>query len=93
MRIPFLLFALAAATAAATGGFAMTDKEIPSAPVHDAIMAPPGDIAATDDWARAVFCGESPAAHAGRIALEVRRQDYNVLRFGQSCMETPIRIG
>lgn len=76
-----------------TGGYAMTDEQIPSAPAQDAVMAPAAEIAVMHDWVRAVFCGESPTVPGEHIALDLRRQDYNVLRFGQSCMETPIRIG
>jgi alpha-galactosidase len=45
------------------------------------------------DWAGAAFAGAEPEGRAPRVKLEVRRQDYNVLRFSQSCMETPIKIG
>lgn len=77
--------------ACTSGGFAMQDSEIPSAVTRDAVMASQEEISQMHDWVRSVFCGEKTVSPA--IELEVRRQDYNVLRFGRSCMETPIRIG
>lgn len=65
---------------------------VPGAPPEDAVMASAEELQAVTDWAERAFLGEvSPEAPG--IRLEVLRQDHNVLRFGQSCMETPITIG
>jgi len=45
------------------------------------------------DWISTAFTQASAPGAKPRIALVLRRQDHNVLRFGQSCMETPLRIG
>ncbi|MBN1441698.1 MAG: NPCBM/NEW2 domain-containing protein [Planctomycetes bacterium] len=47
-------------------------------------------------WARASFLGEETDGAAGASAplrIEVLRQDHSTLRFGQSAIETPLRIG
>ena len=71
----------------------MNDADIPQAVTADSLMATPEQIAEMHNWVREAFCGEEPAGHRPTIELEVRRQDYSVLRFGESCMETPIQIG
>jgi len=71
----------------------MRDTDIPADAPDDAIMASPAEVQAVEDWAAACFGGVEPQGRPARIKLEVRRQDYNVLRFGQSCMETPIKVG
>jgi len=71
----------------------MQDTDIPTDCPNDAIMATPTETQALLDWIAAAFTGANPAARGPRIALEVRRQDFNVLRFGESCMETPLKIG
>jgi len=70
----------------------MRDRDIPVDATNDAIMAAPREAQEMLDWAAAAFTGAQPA-NAPRVKVEVRRQDYNVLRFGKSCMETPITIG
>jgi len=65
---------------------------IPIEPPDDGIMASDGEIQEIETWMRRVFLDESPA-DPSRIRIDVLRQDHNVLRFGQSCMETPIIIG
>ena len=77
------------ALAAQAGG----DRDIPAAAPADAIMAPASEVRDALDWAGAAFAGVAPAGHGRHVALQVRRQDHNVLRFGQSCMESPVRIG
>lgn len=71
----------------------MRDSDIPVDAPHDAIMADVADVQELADWALAAFTGAEPAPAAGRVRIQLRRQDYNTLRFGQSCMETPITIG
>ena len=79
--------------AAMAGGQAMENEWVPGDAPADAVMASPEDVGRMGDWARAVFLGVEAPAGAGRVELELVRQDYNVLRFGESCMETPIIIG
>ncbi|MBM3474043.1 MAG: hypothetical protein FJX75_12310 [Armatimonadetes bacterium] len=83
-------------------GLPMEDREIPPAEPMDAVMASEAEIAAFHAWVLEAFLGirghdpNSQTARIGscpRIPLDVRRQDHNVLRFGESCMETPIKIG
>lgn len=56
-------------------------------------MAGPAEIQAMLDWASAAFTGQKPPGHQPAIRVELRRQDFSVLRFGQSCIETPIKLG
>ena len=58
---------------------------------NDSIMAPPAYVRQVHAWAREVFTGE--AAPQGQVRLRVWRQDHSCLRFGRSCIETPLRIG
>jgi hypothetical protein len=87
---------------AAREGLPMEDRDIPTEEPADAVMASEAEIAAFHAWVLEAFLGirgHDPIRAVGglgscpRIPLEVRRQDHNVLRFGESCMETPIRIG
>lgn len=57
--------------------------------VDDAVMAGEAELAETWAWAEAAFAGETvePA-----VPIEVKRQDFNTLHFGESCMETPITL-
>ncbi|MBM3497247.1 MAG: hypothetical protein FJX74_01130 [Armatimonadetes bacterium] len=73
--------------------FPMEDRDIPVEAPGDALMATADEIAAFHAWALSAFLGEAPSEAGPRLALTVRRQDHNVLRFCESCMETPIRIG
>jgi len=40
-----------------------------------------------------VFTGRRASGHEPGVGVEVRRQDYSVLGFGQSCIDTPIKLG
>ena len=71
----------------------MTDTDIPLDAPNDAIMASAAEVQEAHVWALAAFTGEEPAGAPARIRLQVRRQDHNVLRLRESCMETPIKIG
>lgn len=82
-----LLFAIPTPSEAATG------LDLPAAPPSDGIMAGPRESRAMLEWSSAAFTGASPLEAGTRVPLVVQRQDHNVLRFGRSCMETPIRIG
>ncbi len=76
-----------------TAGRASEPPDIPADAPADSLMAGPAELEAMQDWARLAFTGTRPAARTPAIEVELRRQDYNVLRFGQSCMETPLRLG
>ncbi|MGQ9732618.1 MAG: NPCBM/NEW2 domain-containing protein [Candidatus Zipacnadales bacterium] len=67
--------------------------DIPTQEVTDEVMAEEAEVAQFHAWALAAFLGEKPPGIPPRVELQVRRQDYNILRFGESCMETPITIG
>lgn len=71
----------------------MQQADIPSVEPEDAIMAGSAEVAEISDWVRACFAGERPEGPGPRLDIELRQQDHNVLRYGQSCMETPLRIG
>jgi len=71
----------------------MADVDVPSDAPNDAVMASPADVEAMLGWATAAFTGVKRAGTERRVDLEVRRQDHNVLCYGESCMETPIKIG
>ena len=72
---------------------ALEDNEIPASAPQDAVMASPGEIQEVLDWASLAFTGRRPAGRAPAVGVELRRQDHSSLRFGQSCMETPLKIG
>ncbi|MFB3789263.1 MAG: NPCBM/NEW2 domain-containing protein [bacterium] len=74
-------------------GFALTDDEIPATAPDDAVMAGAGELSQTRRWGVTAFTGEQSGGQDAPVSIHVRRQDFNVLRFGQSCMETPITIG
>lgn len=67
--------------------------DIPADAVNDAVMARPSEIALAHEWAAVAFTGAKPTGGVSHLDLEVRRQDHNVLTFGESCMDTPIQIG
>jgi len=71
----------------------MEDADIPQRAPDDALMASPAEVREMADWVARAMGGTPAAEEAQAVKIEVRRQDHNVLRFGQSCMETPIRIG
>lgn len=59
---------------------------------NDAVMATRAELEEMANWASQVFAKTKRSNLVRCVELEVRRQDHNVLRFGQSCMETPIRV-
>jgi alpha-galactosidase len=71
----------------------MGATDIPLDAPQDALMAKPAEIREAQDWASLVFTGQRPRGHEPAVRVELRRQDHSSLGFGQSCMETPIRIG
>lgn len=72
---------------------AADDADVPVRAPDDAVMASPAELRALSDWVARAILGADPAKQPDAVKIEVKRQDHNVLRFGQSCMETPIRIG
>lgn len=57
----------------------------------DQIMAPPAFVRQVREWALQVFAGRT--VRTDRVPIRLVRQDHSVLRFGRSCIETPLRIG
>lgn len=80
-----------------TLGFGSTSRadqeDIPSDAPADAVMASAEEIEALHDWAGLAFTGEWPEGRAPAIRVELRRQDASTLRFGESCLETPLVLG
>jgi alpha-galactosidase len=71
----------------------LDDAEIPTDAPEDAVMASAEEVQEIQGWARAAFAGQQPPGPGPAVRVELRRQDHVLLRFGQSCIETPIRIG
>ncbi len=89
-----LLGATAFAVAAVQqGALVMGQPEIPADAPDDAVMASPVEVQQMLGWASTAFTGTPSPGGPPRVELLVRRQDHNVLCFGESCMETPLRIG
>ena len=78
---------------AVAGARAMEDADIPTDAPQDEIMASPAEAQQMLDWAGAAFAGAPRSGAQPAVRVELIRQEHNVLRFGQSCMETPIKIG
>jgi len=72
---------------------ALEAADIPDAAPADAVMASPDEVRATSAWASVAFAGRDKAPESAPVKLHVRRQDHNVLRLGQSVIQTPLRIG
>ncbi|MCC6487335.1 MAG: NPCBM/NEW2 domain-containing protein, partial [Candidatus Hydrogenedentes bacterium] len=70
-----------------------SDAPLPVAEYEDAIMASPAEVGEMRDWAASSFRGVMREGAAPRVELEVLRQDHSVLRFNESCIETPLMIG
>src|ERR1035437_8799895 len=85
---PSLLISLLAVPTA----LAVPIGDIPEDAPQDAIMAGPAELQEMQDWASAAFTGHRVSGRDPAVRVELRRQDYSSLRFGQSCMETPIKI-
>ena len=74
-------------------GWALEDAEIPTDAPQDAVMASAEETQEMLNWASVAFTGRWPPGCEPAVRVELRRQDHSVLRFGQSCIETPIKIG
>ncbi len=79
--------------AAPLPGLGLEDADIPTDAPADALMAGPEEIHAMQEWAAGAFQDSRPAGDETQVRVEVRRQDHSVLRIGQSCIETPLKIG
>jgi len=76
--------------AVSSGGQDMRSDDIPSG------WSGPKEqtrIDAMRDWMSRAFTGRPAVEQPGRVGIEVLRQDHSVLHFGQSCIDTPIRVG
>ncbi len=69
------------------------NEHIPAIEPDDAVMAAADEVSEMAAWALEAFGGGDADEGGARIPVTVIRQDHNVLRFGESCMETPLRIG
>lgn len=56
-------------------------------------MAEPAELQEMQDWASTVFTGHRLAGREPAVRVQLRRQDHSNLRFGLSCLETPLQIG
>ncbi len=59
---------------------------------HDSLMPKEQDIRQTEAWTRAAFSGKT-SPDDSVVSLQVVRQDYNTLKFNESCMGTPLKLG
>ena len=76
-----------------TGAAAMDARDIPTQAPHDGIMASPSEVQEVQRWAAAAFGAARPQSPGSEAGIRVLRQDHNTLHYGQSFMETPLRIG
>jgi hypothetical protein len=74
-------------------GLLAGDFDLPSTAPQDAVMASAAEVRELSEWVDVVFAGKRPPAREGGVSVECRRQDHCVLCFGQSCVETPLKIG
>ena len=81
------------ASLAASPSFALEDADIPTDAPPDALMAAPEQIQELQDWVSAAFTGHKPPGREPAVRVELVRQDHSVLRFGQSCIDTPLKLG
>ena len=59
----------------------------------DAIMPTPDMIQRVDNWSRMAFAANDASNGAGAFSLQLIRQDHSTLKFDQSVMSTPLKIG
>jgi len=77
----------------AVRGWALDDADIPTDAPQDAVMASAEEVQEMLDWASAAFTGARSPGRMPAVRVELLRQDHSALRFGESCMETPLQIG
>jgi len=73
--------------AASSTDFERWGPQIPD----DAIMPSPDMIRRVENWSRAAFSGKDNPGEG--FSLQLIRQDHNTLKFDESCMSTPLKIG
>jgi len=59
----------------------------------DAIMPTPDLIQRVDRWSRMAFAGDQMSDDAETFSLQLIRQDFSTLKFNQSVLATPLKIG
>jgi len=59
----------------------------------DALMPGSDMIQRVENWSKAAFTGKRDLADTGNLAIQLIRQDHNTLKFDESCMGTPLKIG
>src|SRR5512143_349244 len=91
-RVIRLCLAALIAAVAVPDSRAIGPEEIPVAAPPDALMAGAEEMRQVQTWASRSFDGAWPGGTGVAVGVEVRRQDHSVLRFGESCIDTPIRI-
>ena len=67
--------------------------DIPLDAPDDAVMADARAVEEVADWVNEALLGHPSPKSDSSAKVTLRRQDFNVLRFNQSCMETAIKIG
>lgn len=72
---------------------ALDRSDIPGEELGDAVMPNQCEIDAMTEWASQAFTGTRSIRERSVVELKLRRQDHNVLRFGESILQTPLRIG
>jgi len=87
------LLSLAAVLWTTRAAHALDVTDIPADAPADAVMAGPAEIQEMQDWASEAFTGQRPHGHEPAVGVEVIRQDHSVLGYGQSCLDTPLKIG
>jgi alpha-galactosidase len=92
-RLRVFAYSLFIILLAGSAALARGATDIPSDAPQDAVMASPAEIQEMQDWASAVFTGHRRPGREPAVRVELRRQDHSSLGFGQSCMETPIKLG
>jgi alpha-galactosidase len=90
-KLSILAAVLGLATSTPVWAIDLTD--IPTDAADDDVMAGVAEVQSMFNWVGDAFVGERFPGRAPLVRVEVRRQDHSVLRFGQSCIDTPIKVG
>ena len=87
------LLAVGATAMTHSAGYGMADRDIPERAHSDAVMASPKEVGKMQDWVRSVFQTAEKTEQVRSPKIILRRQDYDALGYGQSCVGTPLIIG
>lgn len=60
---------------------------------QDSLMPKDHDIRQMESWSRAAFSGQTFLDDSQTVSLQVLRQDYNTMKYNESCMGTPLKLG